>query len=425
LEQINLHLPLEQEDHAVLSSQTATYPLTDPAFLEDPYPVYRRMRQKDPVYWSDALGHWVLTRYDDVLALTRHPALSSAGIEVFVRAQLRGSDPALVADYTRINTGMMTTKDGQDHQRLRVLGKQAFTPSALQRWQSVIERVVDDLLDAALPRGRMDLIDDLARPLPSIVIAELFGIPPEDREMLHQWSMAGLRFVAGAVGDPEEAARAANEASVQRERYFRDLLEERRRRPGDDLMSLLLKGQAEGRLTAEEVCAQCILLLTAGHITTMHQLGNTVLALLNNPEQMGRLRDDPGLARSATEEGLRYDGTAQFLRRIAREDLMVRGQTIRKGELVYLSLGAANRDPEVFTEPDRFDVDRADNPHLAFGAGPHICLGMTLARRELEVSLGRLVQRMPRLCLDEERPMRRRADSLALRGLESLPVRFD
>ena len=156
---------------------------------------------------------------------------------------------------------MMVMKDGQDHHRLRVLGNHAFTPSALRRWQSVIERVVDDLLDAATAAGRMDLIGDLARPLPAIVIAELFGIPPEDREMFHHWSMASRRFFGGAVGDPEEAARAANEATVHQERYFLDLLEERRRRPGDDLMSLLLKGQADGRLTAEEVCSQCILLL--------------------------------------------------------------------------------------------------------------------------------------------------------------------
>jgi cytochrome P450 PksS len=408
----------------MLPNQTETYPLTEPAFLEDPYPVYRRMRQHDPVYWSEALGHWVLTRYDDVLAATRHPALSSARTEVFVRAQLRGSDPALAADFTRISTGMMLMKDGPEHHRLRVLGNHAFTPSALGRWRSVIERVVDDLLDAALARGRMDLIDDLARPLPAIVIAELFGIPPEDRETFHKRSMAGARFFGGAVGDPEEAARAANEAARHQERYFRDLLEERRRRPGDDLMSLLLRGQAEGRLTAEEVCAQCILLLGAGHITTMDQLGNTVLALLNNPEQWARLRDDPGLVRSAVEEGLRYDGTAQLLQRIAREDLTLRGQAIRQGDLLYLSLGAANRDPEVFPEPDRFLVGREDNRHLAFGSGPHLCLGMTLARRELETSLGRLVRRLPRLRFDEE-PPRRRSDSLVFRGLESLPVRFD
>src|SRR5262245_36527824 len=153
----------------MLRSQTETYPLTDPAFLEDPYPVYRRMRQQDPVYWSDALGHWVLTRHDDVLAATRNPALSSARTEVFVRSQLRGGDPALAADYTRIQKGMMLTKDGPEHHRLRVLGNHAFTPSALARWQGLIERVVDDLLDAALPRGRMDLIGDLAAPLPAIV----------------------------------------------------------------------------------------------------------------------------------------------------------------------------------------------------------------------------------------------------------------
>jgi cytochrome P450 PksS len=404
--------------------QTATYPLTDPAFLEDPYPVYHRMRRQDPVYWSDALGHWVLTRYDDVLAATRHPALSSARTEVSVQSQLRGSDAAPVSDFTRIIRGTMVTKDGAEHHRLRVLGNHAFTPSALQRWQAVIERVVDDLLDAALPRGRMDLIDDLARPLPAIVIAELFGIPGEDRETFHHWSMARARFFGGAVGDPEQAARAASEAARQLERYFRDL-QQQRRWPGDDLMSLLLQGQAEGRLTAEEVSSQCILLLNAGHLTTMDQLGNTVLALQKSPEQLRRLRDDPALVRSAVEEGLRYDGAVQLLQRIAREDLVLRGQTIRQGELLYLSLGAANRDPEVFPEPDRFDAGRTDNRHLAFGVGRHLCLGMTLARRELEVALERLVQRMPRLRFDADRPLQRRSDTLAFRGLESAPVRFD
>jgi cytochrome P450 PksS len=407
------------------TARAETYRLTDPAFLEDPYPVYRRMRQDDPVYWSEGLGAWVLTRYDDVLAAIRHPALSSATAEVSARAKLRGRDPALVADHTRINSGMMLLKDGQDHHRLRTLGNRGFTPSALRRWQSVIERVVGDLILAALPRGRMDLIEDLARPLPAIVIAELFGIPPEDRQTFHEWSMMGSRFFGIAVGDPEEAARAANEAAVRQERYFLGLLEERRRRPSDDLMSLLIEGQADGRLTPEEVCAQCILLLSAGHITTMDQLGNTTLALLRHPDQMDRLRDAPGLIPSAIEEGLRYDGTAQFLQRLAREELVLRGKTIREGDLVYFSLGAANRDPEVFAEPDRFDLDRANNRHLAFGAGPHVCLGQTLARRELEASLSRLVRQMPRLRLDEGRPVRRRSNSLVFRGLESLPVRFD
>src|SRR5262249_49369322 len=199
-------------------TQSETYPLTDPAFLEDPYPVYRRMRQQDPVYWSDELRFWVLTRHDDVLAATRNPALSSGTAEMAVRARLRGRDPALAGDYTRINAGMMLHKDGPEHHRLRVLGNHTFTPSALERWQSVIERVVEDLLEAALPRGRMDLITDLARPLPAIVIAELFGIPPEDREVFHKRSMAGARFFGGAVGDPEEAARAANEATRHQER---------------------------------------------------------------------------------------------------------------------------------------------------------------------------------------------------------------
>jgi cytochrome P450 PksS len=409
----------------MLCTENETYPLTSPAFLEDPYPVYRRMRREDPVYWSEGLGAWVLTRYNDVLTALRNPSLSSATVEVSVRAKLRGGDPALVADHSRIFAGMMLMKDGQDHRRLRGASQHAFTPTAVDRWQTMIERVVDDLLDAALVRGRMDLIGDLATPLPAIVIAELFGIPPADRETFHEWSMTGARFFGIAVGDTEEAARAANEATVQQERYFLNLLQERRRRPGDDLMSMLLEGQADGRLAAEEVCSQCILLVGAGHLTTMDQLGNTALALLRDPEELGRLRDDPGLARSATEEGMRYDGTAQLLQRIARDDLRLGGKAIGAGELVYLSLGAANRDPEVFAEPERFDIGRADNRHLAFGAGRHACLGMTLARRELEIALGRMVRRMPRLRLDQERPVRRRSNSLVFRGLESLPVRFD
>lgn len=407
----------------MLASQIEAYPLTDPTFLEDPYPVYHRMRQHDPMYWSDALGHWILTRCDDVLAATRNPALSSAWTSVYVRAQLRDSDPAHAADFARINASMMLMKDDQEHHRLRVLGNHAFTPSAMQRWQPVVERVVENLLDAVLPRGRMDVIDDLARPLPAIVIAELFDIPPEDRETFHQRSMTITRFFGGAVGDPEEAARAANQASIAQEQYFRDLLE-KRRRSGDDLLSLLMEEQAEGRLTVEEVCAQCLLMLIAGHTTLMDQLGNTVLALLNHPEQLNRLRDNPALMRSAVEESLRYDGAVQFLQRIARTDLTLRGKTIRQGELLYLSLGAANRDPEVFPEPDRFDIGRSDNRHLAFGAGPHLCLGMTLARRELEAALGQLVQRMPRLRFDEEQPPRRRTDNIVFRGLTSLPVCF-
>ena len=276
----------------------------------------------------------------------------------------------------------------------------------------MIERVVDALLDAALPHGRMDAIGALAAPLPEIVIAELFGIPHEDRELFHDWSLAIARFFGGAVGDPAEAARAANDATLQRERYFRDLMEERRRRPGDDLMSLLLEGQAEGRLTAEEVSAQCILLLTAGHVTTMDQLGNIVLALLMDSEQLRRLRAYPELVPAAVEEGLRYDGTAQFLQRIAREDPRTpRPDDPRAGDLLYLSLGAANRDPEVFAEPDQFDVGRSENRHLAFGGGPHLCLGMTLARARVGGgALGHLVRRMPRLRFDEERPVQRRAD---------------
>jgi cytochrome P450 len=213
------------------------------------------MRQQDPVYWSEALGAWVLTRYDDVSAALRNPALSNVRTGASVRAQPRDGGPAPAADYARIFSSTMIMKDGRDHHRLRALGNRAFAPSALGRWLPRIERVVDELIDAVLPRGRMDLIGDLARPLPAIVITEMFGIPPEDRETLHKESKAIARLFGGVVGDSQEAVRAANEAVVHLERYFLDLLEERRRRPSDDLVSLLLQGQADGRLTREEVCS--------------------------------------------------------------------------------------------------------------------------------------------------------------------------
>jgi cytochrome P450 PksS len=357
-----------------------------------------------------------------VLEAFRDARLSGNRVELIVRYRLRHSDTALVADYARMLKQQMLMKDGAEHHRLRTACNYGFTPSMLDRAQPLIQQVVDDLLDEVAPRGRFDLAADLAQPLPAVVIAELFGIPASDRGLFQGWSDDIAKFWGGTLGDPEQAARAANAAVLSLERYFLALLEKRRQQPGEDLMSLLLQGQAEGRLSAEEVCHQCILLLGAGHTTTIDQLSNSVYTLLTHPEQWRKLCADPGLIRSAVDECLRYDGAVPLIHRVAVADLEIGGQMIRKGQAVYLSLAAANRDPEVFAEPDTFDISRTNNRHLAFGAGPHVCIGAGLARRELEIGLLALVRRMPNLHLVEGEKPRRRCESLVFRGFRHLPV---
>jgi cytochrome P450 PksS len=317
---------------------------------------------------------------------------------------------------------MMLFQDGADHHRLRTLGNHAFTPSALDRFRPVVQEVVDSLLDKVQNRSEFDVARDLSQPLPAVVIARMFDIPAADRDQFQEWADAAATFFGGIIGDPAASARAANSASLNLERYFHDLLAERRLHPGEDLMSLLIRGQDEGRLSADEVCCQCIMLLTGGHVTTIDQFSNAVYALLANPGELAKLRADPGLIKSAVEETLRYDGAVGLARRLAAEDVAIRGRTIRRGDLVFLSVAAANRDPAVFPDPDRFDISRTNNRHIGFGAGPHICIGQGLARRELEIGIGGLVRRFPHLRLAESSTPRRRCDTLVFRGFHELPV---
>jgi cytochrome P450 PksS len=380
------------------------------------------MREEDSVHWSEVIQAWVVTRYKDVVEALRDARLSAARTELLVNHQLRNSDTALAADFARVAREQMLLKDGPDHHRLRTLGNHGFTPRMLERARPMIQGVMDKLLDGLEGRGRFDVARDLAQPLPAAVIAELFGIPAAARDLFQGSSDALATFFGGALEAPEAAARAASKATVSMERYFSELLEERRRAPGEDLMSLLIEGQAEGRISAQEVCAQCILLLTAGHVTTIDQFSNAVFAFLSHPEQRRKLCDDPTLIKSAVEECLRFDGAVPLLHRVATVDLEIGGKTIRKGQMVYLGLAAANRDPDFFPEPDRFDITRSNNRHVAFGAGPHVCIGGGLARRELEIGLLTLFRRRPSLRLAEGEAPRRRCESLLFRGFHALPV---
>ena len=387
------------------------------------YPLLAKVRAEDPVHWSPQLNGWVTTRYADAAAALRDPALSSQRLALIVQYQLRHSDPAVAKDFERVCHQQMLFRNGSEHHRLRVLGNRGFTPSMLDRARPMVERVVNDLLDKVQASGRMDAIADFAQPLPAVAIAELFGIPAADRDMFQKWSDDVAKFFGGTHGDPAADGRAANDGMRALEDYFLRLIGQRRTDPGHDLVSLLLAGQAEGKLSAEEVSAQCILILIAGHVTTIDQMGNAISAFLHHPDQWRRLRDDPTKIASAVEEAIRYDTAAPFTHRIAVKETRIGDKTIKPGEVVFVGLAAGNRDPAAFADPDVFDTARADNNHLSFAVGPHVCLGAGLARRELAIGLAALAKRMPNLRPAAEAP-KRRCESLVFRGFYTLPVEF-
>jgi cytochrome P450 len=396
--------------------------LASPAALADPHPVFRRMRREDPVHRSRTLGAWLVTRYDDVLSGLRDPRLSSDRIPSILDAQVAAGDRGSVRDFERTRRAMMVNMDGPAHRRLRRLVKPAFSPAAVDATRPMIQSAVDGLVDRIGDSTRLDIVSDYAGPLPTLVICELLGVPTEDRQSLRTWSDRAAKLLGATQGASSSEASAANDAVLELERYFLRLIAERRRRPGDDLLSLMIRGQEQGRLTAEELSAQCQMLLVGGHLTLIDQLSNAVHAFLQHPEQLRKLRLDPLLIGPALEEVLRYDPPLTFIHRVVAADLELGGARILKGERVVLALAAANRDPAVFTDPDAFEIERAGNQHLSFGSGPHACAGPGLARLELEVALLTLFRRLPRLALDPENPPRRRSGSLMFRGFQALPV---
>jgi cytochrome P450 len=318
----------------------------------------------------------------------------------------------------------MLDRDPPDHTRLRGLVSKAFTPRVVEALRPHIQTIVDGLLDRVRGAGKMDLVEDFAYPLPVIVICEMLGVPLEDRERFKTWGLDIARGLDAIWLPPDsDVARRSVAARHELAEYFRDLIGRRRTEPRADLLSGLIAAEEAGdKLSEEELLATCILLLVAGHETTVNLIGNGTLALLRNPDQLERLRRQPDLIGAAVEELLRYDGPVQRTARIPSEDVVIGGRTIPKGEMVMPFMGAADRDPAQFPDPDRLDIARADNRHLAFGWGIHFCLGAPLARVEGQIAIGTLVRRLPDLALATERPEFRQ--SLTLRGLSSLPVSF-
>ena len=388
-----------------------------PDFNANPFPYYHRLRETDPVHRS-SLGFWVLTRYEDCVMVLRDQRFGRAGFEGFLEA-MYGSNPA----QERLPRSMLF-QDPPDHTRLRALVSRAFTPRVVEALRPRIQQIVDEIIDRALDARGMEVIGDLAYPLPVTVISEMLGVPAGDHASIRQWS-ADIARSLDAIGlqlDPDivERGRVARRAIGD---YFRQLLPERRRHPKNDLLSLLIAAEEQGdKLSEGELLSTCILLYIAGHETTVNLIGNGLLALLRHDDQLARLREEPALAPSAVEELLRYDGPVQRTARITTTEVEIGGRTIDKGAMVVAVIGAANRDPGQFSDPDRLDVGRADNRHIAFGFGIHFCLGAPLARLEGQVALGTLARRLPKLALATGAPAWR--ESQVLRGLKTLPVTF-
>jgi cytochrome P450 len=384
----------------------------------DPLPAYRRLREHAPIRWNRWQGSWLLSRYDDVAAVLRDPRFSTdrTGLLPF-RLMRRGSRRH--PDFVSLLDRNLLMLDGEEHRRVRGLVSKAFTPRRIEALRPRVEAIVAELLDAAAARGEMELVRDLAHPLPVIVIAELLGVPLEDRERFRGWSNDVVQILDLLSG--RDGLRPAWRGAEGLAGYFRGLLAERRRVPQDDLLSAMLAAEEDGASLAEaDLLALAALLLAAGHETTTNLIGNAVLALLRHPGERKRLQDDLSLMPGAVEEFLRFDSPVQVTDRVVTEDLEFRGHHFRRGQLAVCLIGAANHDPARFPDPDRLDVTRADRGHLAFGLGPHVCLGAPLARLEAEVALTGLLRRFPDLRGPADPPGRRA--SIVLRGPTALPL---
>ncbi len=406
-------------DVAASDPSLSLYHLLDPDVLADPYPLYRRLRTEDPVHWDPYLHAWVVSRYADVVnVLQRFSAARTPPPEQLTTLGLSELNPI-----AQVLVRQMLFMDAPSHTRLRALAAAAFTPSRAEALRSHIQDIVDGLIDAVLSRGRMDVISDLADVLPATVTAELMGVPVADRDQLKAWSKDFSEMLGNFQHNPGRGAlmlKTIEEMTA----YFRARLREQERQPREGVIQALMSAEIDGdRLSEEEVIANSIITMTGGQETTTNLIGNGLLSLLRNPEELELLRADSALLPSAIEELLRFESPIQYTTRLAPGDVELGGKPVRKRQAVVALMGAANRDPEHFPDPDRLDIRRRDNRHVAFGWAAHYCFGAPLARIEGQIAFSTVLSRVPDLALEPGPLVWRR--NMAFRGLEALPVAWD
>ena len=389
--------------------------------LQDPYPTYARMHEEGPLHYVD-VGKWAvwsIFSHAECSAIAKDSRLSAKRAKQML-LPLPLSRQSEFGELARMLALWLIFMDPPEHTRLRKLLNKGFSAAAVEDLRPQVEAIVDQMLKPIKHGSEVELMREFANPMPVRIISELLGVPQELHDSFVNWS----RDIAVFRGNPNrtvEEASAAQDALIELTDYFRKTVAERRRNKGNDLISLLIDIEEEGEvLTEEELYAQCIALLFAGHETTRNLIGNGMYTLLQHPQMMAELREKPEMIRSAVEELLRYESPVQFTARVLKEDIEVCGQPIRKGWTVLCMLGAANRDPKQFKEPNQLNLNRLNNQHLAFGAGAHFCIGAQLARLEGQVALLNLVQRFPEMKLTGPRP--EWAATFGLRGLKGLPV---
>ncbi len=392
--------------------------LLDPDVLADPYPLYAQLRQESPVLWDRFLHAWVLTRYEDVVeVLGRFGAECTPGPDRLAELGMQRLAPV-----AEIMVKQMLFMDSPQHRRVRGLASHAFTARRVEKLRDHIRNIADGLIDRVVAFGEMDLMSDFAGPLPAIVSAEMLGLPTHDHEQLKEWSQTFAQILGNFQNNPDGIDEVLNATSDMTE-YLQRALTRNADAPTVGLIGLLSQARVQGdRLTQEEVIANTIITMVGAMETTTNLIGNGLVTLLRHPSALEQLRRDPALLPTAIEELLRYESPSQQTTRIAPEDLVLGGRQIEQGQSVIAVMGAANRDPARFAEPDRFDLTRQDNRHLAFGWGPHFCFGAPLGRIEAQIAFETLLTRLPGLGLGGG-PLQWRAN-LKLRGLEKLPIRW-
>lgn len=401
--------------------ETVKYDLLCPSFYAAPDATWHRMRIEDPVYWHPELEAWILTCYDDIQRIIRDPRFSvDRGGQIGKGGSVQVQDKLDFCNHCFAQ--WMVFSDPPRHTHLRTLVAKAFTPHLADSLQPAIARLADELLDAVRGVGRMDIIRDFAGPLPALVTAQMLGVPRERIPDLKRWS-SDMFELFGAGRATDEVIEATYRSLVACREYFGALIAQRRNSPSNDLISKLIAVEEQGsKLNEEELTGACITLMAGAYETTTYLISNGLLALLQHPDQLQRLRENPTLIDSAVEELLRYDGPALSVVRRVIEDTEIGGKCLRTGQKVYCMLHAGNRDPARFPEPDRLDIGRKDNRHLGLGQGIHFCLGAVLTRIETKIAINTIVQRLPDLRLDTHELTW--VPNLAMRGLQALPVAF-
>jgi cytochrome P450 len=395
------------------------YHLLDPQVLANPYPLYQRLRTEDPVHWDHYLHAWVVTRYADVVHVFQR--FSADRTPTPERLAAMGMEQ--LGPIAQVMVRQMLFLDPPQHDRVRRLAAIAFTPRRVEVLRSHIQDITDSLIDAAAARGEMEVMEDLANPLPAIVTAEMLGVPTSDHVKLKNWSQDFAEMLGNFQHNPDRAARVLRSLG-EMTAYFRDAVRQQATSPTEGLVNALATAEVNGdRLTEDEVVANVIVTMVGGQETTTNLIGNGLLTLLRHPDEMEWLRDNLSSAvPAAVEELLRYESPSQHTARLAPADVELDGHLIKQRQAVIAVMGAANRDPERFPDPDRLDLTREDNRHVAFGWAGHFCFGAPLARIEGQIAFSTLLRRFPRLRLATPEVTWR--PNLGLRGLTRLPVRF-